>query len=207
MRRAAELELALSPRPAGQTLQHWLYQELRAALLSGRLPAGARLPPSRELARQQGVSRSTVLAVYEQLSAEGYLHGAVGRGTTVATRLPAPQPTPRAPASTALRSVSAEQIEPLVVSQIKAMFIAPEIISQVHRAAQAIDKRVALDDVRKQLAEFSELWGQLFPLEQNRILQLIVKRITIAPDSLNITFHQNGVAEIYEKISGKLHAS
>lgn len=109
MRRAAELELALSPRPAGQTLQHWLYQELRAALLSGRLPAGARLPPSRELARQQGVSRSTVLAVYEQLSAEGYLHGAVGRGTTVATRLPAPQPTPRAPASTALRLSRAGQ--------------------------------------------------------------------------------------------------
>ena len=44
MRRAAELELALSPRPAGQTLQHWLYQELRAALLSGRLPAGAAYP-------------------------------------------------------------------------------------------------------------------------------------------------------------------
>ena len=66
MRRAAELELALSPRPAGQTLQHWLYQELRAALLCGRLPAGARLPPSRELARQQGVSVTTVLT---QLSA------------------------------------------------------------------------------------------------------------------------------------------
>lgn len=110
-------------------------------------------------------------------------------------------------ASTLLRSVSAEQIEPLVVSQVQAMFIAPEIISQVHRAAQAIDKRVTIDEVRKQLAEFSELWGQLFPLEQNRILQLIVKRITIAPDSLNVTFHQNGVAEIYEKISGKLHAS
>ncbi len=56
MRCATEIELALAPRPSGQTLQRWLYQELRDAMLSGRLPAGVRLPPSRELARQHGVS-------------------------------------------------------------------------------------------------------------------------------------------------------
>lgn len=88
MRCATEIELALAPRPSGQTLQRWLYQELRDAMLSGRLPAGVRLPPSRELARQHGVSRGTVLAVYEQLAAEGYLTGTVGRGTTVSASLP-----------------------------------------------------------------------------------------------------------------------
>ena len=88
MRCATEIELALAPRPSGQTLQYWLYQELRDAMLSGRLPAGVRLPPSRELARQHGVSRGTVLAVYEQLAAEGYLAGTVGRGTTVSASLP-----------------------------------------------------------------------------------------------------------------------
>lgn len=88
MRCATEIELALAPRPSGQTLQRWLYQELRDAMLSGRLPAGVRLPPSRELARQHGVSRGTVLAVYEQLAAEGYLAGTVGRGTTVSASLP-----------------------------------------------------------------------------------------------------------------------
>ena len=88
MRCATEIELALAPRPSGQTLQRWLYQELRDAMLSGRLPAGVRLPPSRELARQHGVSRGTVLAVYEQLAAEGYLTGTVGQGTTVSASLP-----------------------------------------------------------------------------------------------------------------------
>ncbi|GBG03061.1 transcriptional regulator [Azospira sp. I13] len=87
MRRAQELELGLAPRPAGTTLQRWLYDELRAAILSGRIAAGRRLPSSRDLARQQGVSRGTVLSVYEQLMAEGYLASTTGSGTVVVDAL------------------------------------------------------------------------------------------------------------------------
>jgi GntR family transcriptional regulator/MocR family aminotransferase len=52
------------------------------------LTPGARLPPSRDLARQLSVSRGTVLVALAQLVAEGYLVGAVGRGTYVSDRLP-----------------------------------------------------------------------------------------------------------------------
>lgn len=88
MKRAGELELALGSRPAGATLQRWLCGELRAAILSGRIAAGGRLPSTRDFARQQGISRGTVLSVYEQLIAEGYLSGTTGRGTTVSSALP-----------------------------------------------------------------------------------------------------------------------
>lgn len=98
MRRAQELELGIGPQPPGSTLQRWLYAELRASILSGRIKAGQRLPSSRELARQQGISRGTVLSVYEQLAAEGYLAGATGSGTTVACALPALDPVPEMPA-------------------------------------------------------------------------------------------------------------
>lgn len=54
---------------------------LRAALLDGRLGAGGRIPPSRLLARELGVSRNTVVSAYEQLRAEGYLEGRVGAGS------------------------------------------------------------------------------------------------------------------------------
>lgn len=89
MRRSADLELALSPRAHGVTRQGWLYAELRAAIHAGRLAPGARLPPSRDFARQLGISRGTVLAALAQLTAEGYLAGAVGKGTFVSARLPA----------------------------------------------------------------------------------------------------------------------
>lgn len=89
MRLAEELEFALCARPPGATLQRWLYSELREAVLSGRLAAGRRLPSTRDFARQHQMSRGTVLAVYEQLIAEGYLTGTTGSGTTVSPKLPA----------------------------------------------------------------------------------------------------------------------
>ncbi len=102
MRRAEELELGISPRPPGTTLQRWLYGELRAAILSGRIAPGRRLPSTRDLARQQCISRSTVLSVYEQLIAEGYLCGTTGAGTAVASTLKIPDPQrPGSPQTTA----------------------------------------------------------------------------------------------------------
>lgn len=56
---------------------------LRELILSGELPPGTRLPASRVLAREQVVSRTTVVAAYEQLTSEGLLVGRVGAGTYV----------------------------------------------------------------------------------------------------------------------------
>ena len=56
---------------------------VRDAIRSGRLPVGERLPSSRELARQLGLSRGLVQECYGQLQAEGYLTGVVGSGTRV----------------------------------------------------------------------------------------------------------------------------
>ncbi|WP_020653723.1 MocR-like pyridoxine biosynthesis transcription factor PdxR [Massilia niastensis] len=66
-----------------------LYSRLKGAILGGALAPGARLPATRDLCRLLGVSRQTVLAAYDQLSAEGYLRGGVGQGTFVDTALPA----------------------------------------------------------------------------------------------------------------------
>ncbi len=61
--------------------------QIRQAVLSGRLPSGLRLPSSRILAKQLGVSRTSVVTAFEQLIAEGFLEGRVGAGTFVGTDL------------------------------------------------------------------------------------------------------------------------
>ncbi|MFB9691187.1 PLP-dependent aminotransferase family protein [Amycolatopsis plumensis] len=61
-----------------------LEEALRSAVRDGRLPAGMRLPSSRDLAAQLGVSRGTVTAAYEQLIAEGWLASRQGSATRVA---------------------------------------------------------------------------------------------------------------------------
>ena len=79
----SSFEFTLSKRPQHQTLTNWLYGELRFAILKGRLGPGTRLPASRDFASQHGLSRGTVVSVFERLQAEGYVSCRVGSGTWV----------------------------------------------------------------------------------------------------------------------------
>ena len=64
--------------------------QLRAAILKGHLRAGTRLPASRILAEELGLSRQTLVRVLENLKAEGYLEARQGAGTFVSAALPRP---------------------------------------------------------------------------------------------------------------------
>jgi GntR family transcriptional regulator/MocR family aminotransferase len=77
-------------------LHRQLYESIRQAILAGQLGARTRLPSSRALAQELGISRNTVLEAYSQLLAEGYLEGQAGSGTYVAHTLPDPAPQPLA---------------------------------------------------------------------------------------------------------------
>jgi GntR family transcriptional regulator/MocR family aminotransferase len=79
------------------TLTTELYEELRRSILRGELQPGSRLPSTRALAEERGVSRNTVLNAFEQLLSEGYVEARVGSGTCVARALPEELLTVRAP--------------------------------------------------------------------------------------------------------------
>jgi GntR family transcriptional regulator/MocR family aminotransferase len=81
-----DLHLAIEP---GSPLRSQLERQLREGIRSGRLRTAARLPPSRELARELGVSRGVVVDAYSQLVAEGYLVARRGSGTEVAASIAA----------------------------------------------------------------------------------------------------------------------
>lgn len=87
-RETTSLPLSL-PAPATRgPLYRWLYEQLRAAILAGRLRPGARLPATRDLAVAYGLSRATIITAFEQLKAEGYVEGRTGSGTYVSQILP-----------------------------------------------------------------------------------------------------------------------
>ncbi len=62
--------------------------ELRSAILEGRIAPGARLPATRDLAREYKLSRATVVTAFEQLQVRGLCGGRVGAGTYVSQVLP-----------------------------------------------------------------------------------------------------------------------
>lgn len=81
------MELAIPLSKSGEPLFRQVYSGLRQAVLSGALPAGGRLPSTRDLSEQLGVSRTVVLLAYDQLLAEGFVEGRSGSGTYVSEGL------------------------------------------------------------------------------------------------------------------------
>lgn len=79
--------LLLPPVHQGRPRRRDLHRALRAAVLDGVLPPGARLPSTRQAAEDYGVSRGLLEEVYAQLADEGFIERTVGRGTFVAPRV------------------------------------------------------------------------------------------------------------------------
>lgn len=90
----AELYSFSIDRAADTPVFRQIYLELRSAILSGALRPATKLPSTRDLAAQLGVSRTAVVSAFEQLLAEGYAFGRKGAGTYIAADLPEPFAAP-----------------------------------------------------------------------------------------------------------------
>ncbi|HEY1930139.1 MAG TPA: PLP-dependent aminotransferase family protein [Caulobacteraceae bacterium] len=145
-----EVELDLPP-PGSRNASERIYQQLKAAILDGRLAAGVRLPPTRRSEAFFGVSRNTAAEVYERLANEGYVVTRRGSGVYVADR--------PAPASIAATSPGFP-LNPVWLRGdiVRAMGFWQESEAPAPRAAAgpAVDFRPALVDSR------------LFPLDEFR---------------------------------------
>jgi GntR family transcriptional regulator / MocR family aminotransferase len=85
MRRISE---PLLPAPEGGILYVQLYRQMRQLILEGCWPAGMRIPSSRTLASDLGISRNTATMALEQLLAEGWIETRSRSGTFVSASLP-----------------------------------------------------------------------------------------------------------------------
>jgi len=111
-------------------LYQQLYTHMRAAILSGELKGGMKLPSTRALADELGVSRNTVLNAYGQLMAEGYLEGVEGSGTFVARVLPdllLTTPGRKVPPATQPRG--AESHQPILSERARLQLAAPQMFA------------------------------------------------------------------------------
>ena len=88
MRVKRSFSLVLPIHQKTRRAYQWLRDALRGEILRGTLKPGQRIPSTRELASQYGLSRGTVLSAIDDLRSEGYLFGVAGSGTFVCQTIP-----------------------------------------------------------------------------------------------------------------------
>jgi site-specific DNA recombinase len=92
-----------------------------------------------------------------------------------------------------VRRVPAAEIETAVVSQLRGLLRTPEIIIATWRKARMQDYGVTEAEVREALLNLDPLWDELFPAEQTRIVQLLVERVDVHPDGLDVRLRIDGL--------------
>jgi site-specific DNA recombinase len=99
-----------------------------------------------------------------------------------------------------VRQVPAAEIEKIVIDQIRALLQTPEVIVQTWRAARKLRHDLTENDVRDALIAFDELWTELFPAEQARIVELLVDRIELYPDRIDMELKVEGLTSLCSEL-------
>lgn len=89
--------------------------------------------------------------------------------------------------------IPAGEIETAVVEQLRGLLRTPEIVIGAWRAARPKLEGIVEEEVRETLGRLDPLWNELFPAEQARIVQLLVERVDVGTDSVDIRLRNEGL--------------
>ena len=87
------------------------------------------------------------------------------------------------------------------------MFRQPEIIVGTWRAAQGEQNDVTEAEAREALIQLDPLWDELFPAEQARIAQLLIDRVEVRMDGVDIRLRANGLGVLVREVAGRRRAA
>src|SRR5262249_12050092 len=93
-----------------------------------------------------------------------------------------------------VKRVPAAEIEAAVINQLRELLHSPEIVVATWRAARTEIDCLRESDVREALENLDPLWDELFPAEQARIVQLLVERVDLGVDCVDIRLRIDGLS-------------
>ena len=99
-----------------------------------------------------------------------------------------------------IRRVAAAEIEAAVIDQVRGLLRAPEVVVATWRAARKSGDGLTEAEVRQALHDLHPLWDELFPAEQARVLRLLVERVEVHPDGLDLRFRVDGLQTLVADI-------
>ncbi|MDE2029179.1 MAG: recombinase family protein [Alphaproteobacteria bacterium] len=93
-------------------------------------------------------------------------------------------------------SVGAGELEGVVLAQLRGVFSNPDIVVKTWEHAKAKEQSVTEREVKKALRDIDPVWNELFPVEQARIVNLLIERITILEEGINIQYCDTGLGAL-----------
>ena len=99
--------------------------------------------------------------------------------------------------------VPAGEIEAAVITQVRALVRQPEVIVGTWQAARAASPDVTENDVRAALEQLDPLWEELFPVEQARIIHLLVDRVEIGAGGAAVRLRLVGLAHLVRDLGSR----
>ena len=103
----------------------------------------------------------------------------------------------------AVRRLPAGEIEGLVLGQVRALLRQPEVVVGTWRAARAEAPDLTEAEVREALGRLDPLWDELFPGEQERIVRLLVERVTVTDTGAEIRLNLEGLTGLARDMTAK----
>ena len=102
-----------------------------------------------------------------------------------------------------IKQVSANEIESLVLQQLQTIFAAPEMIIDTWKAVAKEDKDSKVTDmqVREALQDIFPIWEELFPAEQQRLLELMLSKVVVHADHVDVQVRVNGLESLVHQLN------
>jgi site-specific DNA recombinase len=113
----------------------------------------------------------------------------------------------RGPDACPVGRVPAAEIETAVIDQLRGIFRQPEIVVGTWRAARAEQDDITENEAREALIELEPLWDEFFPGEQARIVQLLVERVDVRMNGVEVRLRPNGLAGLVREVAGRRRAA
>jgi site-specific DNA recombinase len=104
-----------------------------------------------------------------------------------------------------VRSIAAGEAEAAVVGNLRALVRSPELVVRTWRSVNAEGTKVPEREVRDALGRLDDVWDELFPAEQSRLIHLMVETVSLKTDGLDIRFRGEGLDTVIEELRAIEH--
>ncbi|MBF0097407.1 MAG: recombinase family protein [Magnetococcales bacterium] len=100
-----------------------------------------------------------------------------------------------------LRNVSAGEVEKTVLNQVRGLLGTPEVMIRTFKAMDGIDDSISESKVMDSLRNLETLWDELFPMEQSRLMQLLVGKVNVSRQGIDVNLRSGGLKSLMTELA------